>query len=414
MIERAILATLDLENDRADAQDAASELEELCRASRLIVAKSFIFRQPRPNATLYMGKGKAEQIRDTVKTEKANVVVLDCDLSPSQQRNLEEILGVKTIDRTQLILDIFALRARSTEGRLQVELAQLQYLLPRLGGEGIYLSRLGGGVGTRGPGEQKLEVDRRRLRERILRLERELKELQKRRSLAIEKKKEKDLPLIALVGYTNAGKSTLFNRLTSAGVIVKDQLFSTLDTTTRALKLPGNQQALLVDTVGFVRRLPHDLVEAFKATLEEAVHADVLLHVADASRSDLPEIREAVENVLEELGAGLSKKLLVLNKCDLVTGRSLDLPRNGESGIFKVSAKTGQGVDLLLQALAREFTGSRQSRAYFLPKKRYDLLPFLYEQGQVVARREEGEGCFIEVRLSEKDAHRIEKRLAGA
>ena len=257
MKERAILITFKDHRSASETTDLAAELEELSGASGLLVLKNLTVKIGRPNAAILIGRGKAEELQALAQKEKANVLVFDSDLSATQQRNLEELLKVKTIDRTQLILDIFAQRARSTEGKLQVELAQLKYLLPRLSGEGVYLSRLGGGVGTRGPGEQKLEMDRRRLRERIVRLSRELTELQKRRVLAIKRKKEKEIPMISVVGYTNAGKSTLFNRLTEAGVLVKNQLFSTLDTTTRLLILPGNQQALLVDTVGFIRRLPH-------------------------------------------------------------------------------------------------------------------------------------------------------------
>ena len=416
MKERAILVTFKEGSAAAEAADSAAELGELSGAAGLSVLQNLVFRQTRPNAAIFIGRGKAEELRLLAQEEKANVVVFDADLSPSQQRNLEEALKVKTIDRTQLILDIFAQRARSTEGKLQVELAQLKYLLPRLSGEGIYLSRLGGGVGTRGPGEQKLEMDRRRLRERIVRLSRELAGLQKRRGLAIQKKKEKDLPMIALVGYTNAGKSTLFNRLTEAGVFVKDQLFSTLDTTTRLLPLPGNQESLLVDTVGFIRRLPHHLIESFKATLEEAVHADILLHVMDASREDLAQIRQAVDEVLSDLGADKSKRYLVFNKIDVAEDDARQALSKNSAGqpVFWVSARTGEGLEGLLQALAAELSGGRQEMSYFIPKHRFGLLPFLHEQGQVLKRRDTADGCRLEVRLSPKDARRFEKKLNGA
>ncbi len=431
MKERAILVTIsygavpkrDTLNSKgvpfrngSEVAEAVAELEELSKAARLSVAQNLVFKQGRPNAAILIGKGKAEELRDLAEKEEADVVVFDSELSATQQRNLEQLLKVKTIDRTQLILDIFAQRARSTEGKLQVELAQLKYLLPRLSGEGIYLSRLGGGVGTRGPGEQKLEMDRRRLRERIVKLSGELHELHKRRIQAIERKKEKELPLIALVGYTNAGKSTLFNRLTAADVLVKDQLFSTLDTTTRLLSLPHNHQALLVDTVGFVRRLPHHLIESFKATLEEAVHADILLHVADSTRADLTEIQEAVDSVLRDLGAGESQRYLALNKSDLLTPDQ----RPGLARAFRneraflVSARTGEGLDVLLQTIVQELSGHREDKDYFVPNERFELLPFLYEQGQVLKRQDLAEGCRLEVRLSPKDARRFEKKLDGA
>lgn len=413
MRERAILVSFD---SLGATSGSASELEDLSRAARLAVAQNLIFKEARPNAALYIGKGKAEELRAAAKNEKANVIVFDAELSSTQQRNLERILGVKTIDRTQLILDIFALRARSSEGKLQVELAQLKYLLPRLSGEGIYLSRLGGGVGTRGPGEQKLEMDRRRLRERIVRLSRELGELQKHRSQAIKRKKEKEMTMIALVGYTNAGKSTLFNRLTASSVLVKDQLFSTLDTTTRLLSLPGGYPALLVDTVGFVQRLPHHLIESFKATLEEAVQADILLHVVDSCREDIEQTRQAVERVLTDLGADKAKRYLVFNKCDLLGSdtRQALVRSCREEGAFLVSARTGEGLEALVQDISRELSAGRQQKSYFVSKNRFNLLPFLYEEGQVIKRRDSAEGCHLQVRISPKDAQRFEKKLHGA
>ncbi|MBI3251744.1 MAG: GTPase HflX, partial [Candidatus Omnitrophica bacterium] len=268
----------------------------------------------------------------------------------------------KTIDRTQLILDIFARRAKSSEGKLQVELAQLKYLLPRLSGKGIYLSRLGGGIGTRGPGEQKLEVDRRRIRDRIARLGRSLGELQRRRLDSVERKKEKGLPMVALVGYTGAGKSSLFNRLTGASVAVRHQLFSTLDTTTRLWELPGRQKALLVDTVGFVKDLPHHLIESFKATLEEVAYADVLIHVMDAARPDLLEVERAVCAVLDELGVDRKKMIAAFNKIDLVTPEARARLLERAEDATPVSARTGEGLDGLVSnvtqiVLARPFDG---------------------------------------------------------
>ncbi len=413
MRERAILVTLDFGMSTVEANDSAAELEELAKAARLSVVQNFVFRLDRPNAAILMGRGKAEELHDWVKKEKADVVVFDSNFSATQQRNLEEMIQAKTIDRTQLILDIFALRARTAEGKLQVELAQLKYLLPRLSGKGVYLSRLGGGVGTRGPGEQKLEMDRRRLRERIVKLSRELGELQKRRTQAIQRKKEKELPLIALVGYTNAGKSTLFNRLTTAQVLVKDQLFSTLDTTTRLLSLPGNHEALLVDTVGFVRRLPHHLIESFKATLEEAVHADILLHVIDLNRHDLKEIERAVNEVLSDLGANKNKRYLLLNKSDLFhhdrhQAISKIFPKDT---VFFVSAHTGEGLEILLETISNDLSKNRQQKSYFVPKNRFDLLPFLYEQGEVLKRQDLIDGSRFQVRFSPQNAHRFEKKL---
>lgn len=414
MREKAILVTADFDSIKrlSPAEDASLELTELCRAAGLQIEKSYIFRQKKPAAPYLLGKGQMEEAARMVRERRANVVVFEMDLSSSQQRNLEGLLQVKTIDRTQLILDIFAQRARSTEGKLQVELAQLKYLLPRLGGQGIYLSRLGGGVGTRGPGEQKLEMDRRRIRERITRMSRELKELDARRLAGIERKKELNLPLVAIVGYTHAGKSTLFNRLTDSSVGVKHKLFSTLDTTTRALKLPGNHKALLVDTVGFIRELPHHLVESFKATLEEAIHADILLHVADGSRPDKDIMAQSVREVLRELGVEQKRTLLVLNKMDLLSEAEIkNLSENSPwwSGVF-VSAKSGQGLDGLLKRLSEWLSEEWQTAELFVPTDRLGDVGQLYRAGEVLSRKDEPDGSIIRVRMSPTALAAFQKR----
>lgn len=407
MRERAFLVTVDLGSKSSmpgASAAASSELEELARSAGLQVVKSFIYRQKEPNAALLIGKGKAEELGRWALKEKPGVVVFEKPLTSSQQRNLEEIIPIKTIDRTQLILDIFASRARSMEGKLQVELAQLQYLLPRLTGKGIYLSRLGGGVGTRGPGEQKLEVDRRRIRERISRLSRELAALDRRRSAGIERKKEKDFPLAVIVGYTNAGKSMLFNALTSAGVAVQARQFSTLDTTTRLLVLPGNQKVLLADTVGFVRDLPHHLVEAFKATLEETVQADILLHVMDASRPDLDFAERAVREVLKSLGASRKETVLVFNKSDLLEeGRrdAIAAHPHWNEGIF-VSALKKRGLSPLMEKMAQIVSRERRAVEFFIPKERLGNIHFLYEQADILERHDDASGSRIVARVSPK------------
>ena len=414
MKERALLVTLDFDSmwRSSNAEDTAQELHELSLSAGLSVAENRIFRQKIPIASLLIGRGKAEELRSIVLGEKIDVVIFDNELSPSQQRNLEETLGVKTLDRTQLILDIFAQRARSNEGKLQVELAQLKYLLPRLAGKGIALSRLGGGVGTRGPGEQKLEIDRRRIRERIARLTRELRVLQEGRALNIHKKKEKGFPLVALVGYTNAGKSTLFNRLTASDVMTKDVLFSTLDTTTRLLKLPQGRKMLLADTVGFVRNLPHQLIESFKATLEEAVNADVLLHVMDASRPDFKDLKNAVEKVLKELEVESKKIVLVLNKTDLISeGHRDTLIREHWKDALPVSAKTGEGVTALLARLVQSCADTRSTHQIWVPKDSFGNIGFLYEEGEVLSRIDAVDGAMFLVSLSENIKNRFIARL---
>ncbi|MCG3175542.1 MAG: GTPase HflX [Candidatus Omnitrophica bacterium] len=415
MSERAILVTPDFgERERLwGAEDAAAELVELSRSAGLEVEGSLVFRQRAPSPNCLIGKGKAEEVRASVERFGADVVVLQKDLTGSQQRNLEDLVGVKTIDRTQLILDIFAQRARSQEGKLQVELAQLNYLLPRLAGKGVLLSRLGGGVGTRGPGEQKLEVDRRRIRSRIARLKQDLAGLQARRLAGIARKRQQELPLIAIVGYTNAGKSRLFNALTGAGVEVKDKLFATLDTTTRVLELPGNARVFLSDTVGFISDLPHHLVEAFKATLEETLHADLLLHVIDSSRPDLQRLDLSVLSVLSDLGAGAHRMVRVLNKADLTpSGALADLTgpdRWPEAEI--VSALTGAGLERLKTRIAQEVGRPRRLREYLIPSGQLRLAGLLYKEGQVVGREETARGTRLQAWTDDRLDSIVRSRL---
>ena len=300
--EQAIL--VGMESPEVTPEETASSLEELARLADTAGADVLLQltqRRGRPDAATFLGRGKAEELASFCRSLGAGLVIFDRELSAAQARNLESVTGVRIIDRTQLILDIFARRARTREGKLQVELAQLNYLLPRLVGRGTELSRLGGGIGTRGPGETKLEVDRRRIRKRIAELNEAIRDVQKHRELLRRSRKEIPVPLAALVGYTNAGKSTILKKLTGAQVLVEDKLFATLDPTTRRVVLPNNEVVLLTDTVGFIRNLPHHLVAAFRATLEEVVEADLLLHVVDASHPDLEGQMEAVERVLESL-----------------------------------------------------------------------------------------------------------------
>src|SRR5438045_8113432 len=337
--ERALLIGLEKQGvSKWDLQDSLAELAELANSAGAEVVDTITQKLDRPTAPYYIGKGKAELIKDSLQDRQVTSVIFDDELSPAQGRNLETLLARKVIDRTQLILDIFAQRARSREGRLQIELAQLQYLLPRLTGMWEHLSRQTGGIGTRGPGETQLEVDRRRVQERIARLERELESVRKTRTVQREGRKRHQWPVAAVVGYTNAGKSTLLNLLTGADLIAEDKLSATLDPTTRSLTLPNKQRLLLTDTVGFLRKLPHTLIESFKATLEEVNQADLLIHIVDLSHPRVDENIEAVNNVTKELGAFGKQTLLVFNKVDALQNDELvDIYRESFPGRVAVS-----------------------------------------------------------------------------
>ncbi|HCP90671.1 MAG TPA: GTPase HflX, partial [Spartobacteria bacterium] len=315
--ERALLIGLEKEGvSKWDLRDSMEELAELASSAGAEVVDTVTQKLRKPTAPYYIGKGKAEWIKDSLQDRQVTSVIFNDELSPAQGRNLENLLARKVLDRTQLILDIFAQRARSREGRLQIELAQLQYLLPRLTRMWHHLSRQTGGIGTRGPGETQLEVDRRRVQERIARLERELEAVRKTRAVQRQGRKRHQWPVAAVVGYTNAGKSTLLNLLTGADVVATDRLFATLDPTTRSLVLPNKQRVLLTDTVGFLRKLPHTLIESFKATLEEVSEADLLIHIVDLSHPRVDEQMQAVDNVIKELDAFGKQTLIVFNKID--------------------------------------------------------------------------------------------------
>ena len=348
-------------------EETLEELEELSETAGAEVVASVLQNKSEPEAATYIGEGKLEEIGRFVEENEIDAVIFDDELSPVQTRNLSEYLGVKVIDRTVLILDIFAANAKSGEGKLQVELAQQKYLLPRLRGMGAVLSRTGGGIGTRGPGETKLESDRRHISRRIAALEAEIKEIEKHRSL-LRSRREKDGVITAcLVGYTNAGKSTLMNRLTGSGVLAEDKLFATLDTTSRALVLEDNRKILITDTVGFIRKLPHQLVKAFKSTLEETVKADFLIYVTDASNPEYETHIEVVDSVLEEIGASGKPVIYVYNKADL-TGDELIHRRDGRS--VEISAKTGQNVDELIKLIAETAPGKKAEMTVLIP---YDM-----------------------------------------
>jgi GTPase len=395
--ERALLIGLEQEGvSKWDLRDSMEELAELANSAGAEVVDTITQKLQKPTAPYYIGKGKAELIKESFKDQHVTSVIFDDELSPAQGRNLENLLSRKVLDRTQLILDIFAQRARSREGRLQIELAQLQYLLPRLTRMWTHLSRQTGGIGTRGPGETQLEVDRRRVQERIARLERELEGVRRVRHVQRQGRKRHQWPVAAVVGYTNAGKSTLLNLLTGADVVAEDKLFATLDPTTRSLTLPNRQRLLLTDTVGFLRKLPHTLIESFKATLEEVVEADLLIHVVDLSHPRVDEHIEAVDTVVKELGAFGKQTLMVFNKIDALTNDDLIAVYTSRfPGSVAISARKGSGVSGLVQALQDELGAWRLQSRFKVPLSEGGLIAEIHRVGHVLELRYEGEFAVI-------------------
>jgi len=360
-----------------------------------------------PDPATFVGKGKLSELHDAVHRYGADAVIFDDELSPGQLRNLEERLGAKVIDRTALILDIFALHARSREGKAQVELAQLNYLLPRLRGWGEAMSRLGGGIGTRGPGETKLEVDRQHIRRRLAKLRRDMQQLGKTRAVKRSRRESSGIPQVAIAGYTNAGKSTLMNALTLADVLVADQLFATLDPTTRRLSLPGGRDVTLSDTVGFVGKLPHDLVEAFRSTLEEVALASLVLHVADASARGLDEQIGAVRDVLADIGAGDIPEVLVLNKWDLVDEAGRRRLARRHPGAVPASGLSGEGLGDLLQALADTLPKPPVEVTLLVPFGREDVTAMLYREAEILAVEETEAGAVVRARVDERQLAKV-------
>lgn len=362
-----------------------AELQELAESAGAVVVGSFTQRRETPEAKTYIGRGLAEDLALRRQGLNADIVIFDDELSASQIRNLENIIGARVIDRTALILDIFAARAKSREGRLQVELAQQKYRLPRLMGQGTALSRLGGGIGTRGPGETQLETDRRHIKRKINFLEAQLREVKERRSVLRKERQKKEIPTVAVVGYTNAGKSTLVNALCESDVLAEDKLFATLDTSVRRLVTPENRDFLLIDTVGFIRKLPHDLVEAFKSTLEETVYADLLLHVVDCSNPDFEACIDTVEGILKEIGAENRPRYLVLNKIDKAPADVFPSPRivQGYGKVFRVSAVNGDGLDELREQTINYFVRADKKFDIVIPYSNGGLLSYLHNHGKV-------------------------------
>jgi GTP-binding protein HflX len=382
--EKALLIGLERPgHDRWAVKDSLDELRELAESAGTTVLDTLSQKRDAPSAPTFVGKGKADEIGVRCQATGANVVIFDDDLSPAQGRNLGDIFGkdIKVIDRTELILDIFAQRARTKEGKIQVELAQLEYMLPRLTGLWTHLSRQRGGVGCRGPGETQLEVDRRRVQEKIKRLQDQLEEVRKNRRVERSGRQKLHWPCVSIIGYTNSGKSTLMNALTDAGVLAEDKLFATLDPTTRKHRLPNNQNILLSDTVGFLRKLPHHLIESFKATLEETAEADLLLHVVDVSHPQASEQIKAVEVVLHEINAWDKPMIIALNKID----RPEADPSKFPDGVA-ISAKCGTNLDLLQQEIANKLRDRRVNITLSIPASKSRAIALVYQSGYVNAR----------------------------
>lgn len=389
------------------AEESLAELARLTDTAGADAVEIVLQRRDHPDSRTYIGKGKAEELRESVKALDIDVVIFDDELSPAQQRNLEKIFEVDVVDRVALILDIFAQHAASQEGMLQVELAQLRYQMPRLRGRGGVLSQQGGGIGTRGPGETQLEVDRRRIQRRVARLERDLSELVRKRGTQRKARMKIPMPNVALVGYTNAGKSTVLNRITEADVLVENRLFSTLDPTTRRLRLSGGEIVLVSDTVGFVRRLPHQLVEAFRSTLEEVADADLLLHIVDAGAADIIGQVAAVRAVLTAVGASDLPEFMVINKIDTVDDATIAEVRRMLPDATPVSALTGEGIPDLLELIATQLRSVSNIVELGVPYARGDVLASLHREGEVLVEVHEAEQVRVQVRISEAAAGRF-------
>jgi len=410
-MEKALLVTLRLKGktDSWKPEEKQAELAELARSSGAEISDKMIVARDYPSPRLFIGKGKAEEISLLSAEKNIDLIIFNNELTGTQQKNLEEIINVKTIDRTQLILDIFARRAKSNEGKIQVELAQLLYLIPRLGDEAIMLSKLGGGIGTRGPGEQKLEVDRRRIRDRITKLKKELDKLKLQRATRRKQRTKFSLLTIAIVGYTNAGKSTLLNALTDSGVYTQERLFSILDPIVKSFVLPNNQKVLFADTVGFLNELPHHLIESFKATLEEVVNADVLLHIIDVSHPKAKEMEKAVFDVLAELGATEKPVITALNKIDKVDANEIPRFEREFKDAIPISALKKTNFEALIDKIVLHLSSIVKTYKIVLPQSKASLISLIYQKGHVTKREYQGENVHLEVQLPVSMYERIMK-----
>ncbi|MHC8419371.1 GTPase HflX [Streptomyces sp. NB004] len=405
-LERVVLAGVWTSGTVAEAESSLAELAALAETAGALVLDGVVQRRDKPDPATYIGSGKAAELRDLVEQTGADTVVCDGELSPAQLVRLEEVVKVKVVDRTALILDIFAQRATSSEGKAQVALAQMQYMLPRLRGWGASLSRQmggggsgGGGMATRGPGETKIETDRRRLRDKMAKMRRDIEDMKSSRDLKRQERRRNKVPSVALAGYTNAGKSSLLNRLTGAGVHVQNALFATLDPTVRRTETPGGRAYTLADTVGFVRHLPHQLVDAFRSTLEEVAEADLILHVVDGSHPDPEAQIEAVRAVVGEVGGAGVPEVVVINKADVADPETLDRLLAAEPGAITVSARSGDGIDALRARIERELPHPDTEIEVLLPYTAGHLVARIHSLGEVLAETHEEDGTRIKANV---------------
>ena len=397
--QRAILISIDTGD--YDAEASLEELKELMRSAGGETIATVSQKRDKPDSATCLGSGRLLEVKEFAQANDIDLLVFDCELTPTQIRNLEAETDIRTIDRTMLILDIFALHAKTNEGKLQVELAQLKYLMPRLTGKGREMSRLGGGIGTRGPGESKLETDRRHIRRRIETLKEELSHITDRRNQLRSRRSKDGIITVAIVGYTNAGKSTLMNTLTQAGVLSEDKLFATLDPTSRSLKLPNGVSVMMIDTVGLVRRLPHHLVEAFKSTLEEAALADIIVNVCDATSEEYQLHLDVTTSLLHDLGCENSPIITAFNKCDLLSPD--DIPHNSESVL--ISAKTGNGIDKLLEAIEENLPVQIKRFNMLLPFQKANLIAPLRYMGALICEEYTADGILVTANIEKPKWH---------
>jgi GTP-binding protein HflX len=411
--EKAILVAVELgRRGEWPLQESLFELASLSSTAGAIVVAALSQSRDKPNLKYYIGSGKIEELKALIASKDANLVIFDCELGPSQIRNLEAELEVKVVDRTSLILDIFAQHAHSREGKLQVELAQTNYTLTHLVGKGELMSRLGGGIGTRGPGETKLETDRRVIKSRVAKLKREIEAIREARALKRVARKSALLPLIAIVGYTNAGKSTLLNSLTNAEALVRDKLFATLDPTVRRLGLPSGLEVLVSDTVGFIHKLPHQLVEAFHATLEEVAEADILLHVVDSTSDFMEDQIKAVFRVLEEIKAIAKPIITVFNKTDSPKRKTISRElRSNLKPYVEISALNKEGMESLLRVLEKELESVMIATDFEVPLNRMDMVHLIHEKGRILSEKYDEDKVKIRARVSEVTANRLREYL---